>query len=181
MQAALRACGRLLSGDDAEAHAADAGDGGGEEPQLLTAAAEVAPRATYATALAMTAIQRVGGRAPSAVLAAVVPLHEVVRMVAQTQAAVPRGREAGLQVLVMALRGAALPDITATLPAIMSLAFSGGAQVRLCFDAGGGGRCGSVSPYAIVPRRAALCRPLSTVGCEPGEPCGRISRRVRGA
>eukprot|EP00892_Ulva_mutabilis_P002157 jgi/Ulvmu1/11942/UM082_0021.1 len=124
VQAGLHACSSLLA-EPAAFSPDTSGDAAGDGPDV-SAVADLAPRVNYAAALALAAVQRVGAAAPPAVLAAAVPLGEAVEIVARTQAAVPRGREAALRVIVLALRGAALPDITHALPAVMSLALSGG-------------------------------------------------------
>lgn len=61
-----------------------------------------------------------------------VPLQVAVEVVSRTQRhqGVPRGSEAALQVIAMALRGAALPDIKGSLPQILSLAVSSSSKVQ---------------------------------------------------
>lgn len=127
VQAGLSACSQLIA---APADFSDA-DADMAEGLSASAAVAIAPRATYATSLALTALLRVGGRAPRPALAAALPLSQAVAVASRVQRpGVPRGRDAALEVIAVALRGAALPDIKESLPQIMALTTASGGKVR---------------------------------------------------
>lgn len=124
MQGCLHACSRLLAAPEADA------DSERTHVGSASAVAAVAPRVTYATTLALAALERLGASAPPATLAEALPLRDAVAVAARvSRPGVPRARQAALQVITLALKGAELEDIKSMLPEILSLVLSGGRKV----------------------------------------------------